>query len=83
MVVDLEAGATIDGFVRDGVELVRADGPRRWLRFDREAVSAASLISSVVARAPVVDVAIEEPAIEDIIRGIYEGGLRAEPAVSE
>ncbi|MBA2518882.1 MAG: ATP-binding cassette domain-containing protein [Chloroflexia bacterium] len=83
LVVDLEAGATIDGFVRDGVELVRADGPRRWLRFDREAVSAASLISSVVARAPVVDVAIEEPAIEDIIRGIYEGGLRAEPAVSE
>ena len=58
-----------------GTELVKVDGPRRWLRFDRQAVSAADLIAAVAARHRVRDVAIEEPAIEDIVRRIYEEGI--------
>ncbi len=58
-----------------GTQLVKIDGPRHWLRFDRQAVSAADLIAAVAARHRVQDVAIEEPAIEDIVRRIYEEGL--------
>jgi ABC-2 type transport system ATP-binding protein len=58
-----------------GVEEVKRDGPRRWLRFDRRAVSAADLIATVAARQRILDVAIEEPAIEEIVRRIYEEGL--------
>ena len=54
---------------------VRADGPRRWLRFNRGDVSAAELIAQVAARYPLTDLTIEEPEIEAIIRRIYEGGL--------
>ncbi|MGH2561423.1 MAG: ABC transporter ATP-binding protein [Thermomicrobiales bacterium] len=60
-----------------GVEAVKADGPRHWLRFDRESISAASLISAVTACNRVRDIAIEEPAIEDIVRKIYEEGIEA------
>lgn len=83
LVVDARAGASLADLGMPGVELTRAEGPRHWLRFDRDAVSAASLIAAVVARVPVQDVAIEEPAIEDIIRQIYEGGLPRETTPSE
>ena len=75
LVVDLEDGADPGPFGVRGAELVKVDGPRRWLRFDRQTASAADLIAAVAASAPVRDVAIEEPAIEDIVRRIYEEGL--------
>jgi ABC-2 type transport system ATP-binding protein len=54
---------------------VKADGPRRWLQFNRAAVSASELISEVAARYRLRDLTIEEPEIESIIRRIYEEGL--------
>ena len=51
---------------------VQADGPRRWIRFSRNEVTAAELIAEVAARYPLRDVRIEEPDIEDIIRHVYE-----------
>ncbi|MHB8641655.1 MAG: ABC transporter ATP-binding protein [Gaiellaceae bacterium] len=53
-----------------GARVVRVDGPRQWLRFPR-GVSAAQLTAAVAAQAPLVDLAIEEPDIEDVVRGIY------------
>jgi ABC-2 type transport system ATP-binding protein len=57
-----------------GAELLRREGPRAWLAFDREAVTAAELIGAVVARCPVRDLTVEEPEIEDVVRTIYEQG---------
>jgi ABC-2 type transport system ATP-binding protein len=54
---------------------VRADGPRRWLRFRRAEISAADLVAAVAARYRIEDLTIEEPEIETIIRQIYEEGL--------
>ena len=60
---------------------VRADGPRRWLQFNRADITAAELISAVAARYRLHDLTIEEPAIEAIVRRIYEEGLGSiEPA---
>jgi hypothetical protein len=53
----------------------KADGPRRWLTFQRAETSAADLIAAVAARYRIEDLTIEEPAIEAIIRRIYEEGL--------
>jgi ABC-2 type transport system ATP-binding protein len=82
LVVDLdeegEPAGRKDGqesFDWPGVELTRIDGPRRWLRFDRDRVSAADLIAAVSTRYRVRDVAIEEPAIEEIVRRIYESDV--------
>ena len=77
LVVDLAedtaaAGAPLD--VPHARE-VRADGPRRWLRFNRADTTAADLIAAVAARYRVQDLTIEEPEIEQIIRRIYEEGL--------
>jgi ABC-2 type transport system ATP-binding protein len=51
---------------------VRAEGPRRWLRFRRTEITAAELIAAVAATYPLHDLRIEEPGIEDIVRRVYE-----------
>lgn len=75
LIVDLEPGYSGDPLqVLDAYE-VRAEGLRRWLRFERESISAATLISRVASRYPVQDLSIEEPDIEGIIRHMYEDGM--------
>ncbi len=56
---------------------VRADGPRRWLQFNRLEITAAELIADVAARYRLRDLTIEEPEIEAIVRRIYEHGFWA------
>ena len=74
LVVDLEEpGPPLDVA---GARVVRVDGPRQWLAFRRSEISAAELTAAVAARAPLRDLAIEEPEIEDIVRRIYEDGRR-------
>jgi ABC-2 type transport system ATP-binding protein len=69
LVVDLaEPG---DPLAIDGVEVTRVDGPRQWLRFHRDGHTATSLLAQVTAQAPVRDITVEEPAIDDIVRRIY------------
>ena len=76
LIVDLDDGMRDDEPLDTANAVqVRADGPRRWLRFNRSAVSAAELIAAVSARYRIRDLSIEEPAIEGIIRMIYEEGM--------
>jgi ABC-2 type transport system ATP-binding protein len=56
-----------------GAQVVRAEGHRRWIRFAREAISAADLVALVLAEHQVTDLSIVEPEIEDVIRRIYRG----------
>jgi ABC-2 type transport system ATP-binding protein len=55
----------------DGARVVAVDGPRQWLRFVRSEITASELVARVSARAPLRDLSIEEPDIEDIVRRIY------------
>ncbi len=77
LVVDLADDQTeeVASVVVPGAVQVRAEGPRRWLRFRRGDTTATDLIGAVAARYRVQDISIEESEIEEIIRGIYEGGL--------
>lgn len=51
--------------------VMRVDGPRQWLHFRRDEVSAAAVVAEVAARARLRDLSLEEPAIEDVVRRIY------------
>ena len=77
LVVDLadENGAAPGPMQVPHAREVRADGPRRWLRFNRADTTAAELIAAVAARYRLHDLTIEEPEIEAIVRRIYEEGL--------
>lgn len=71
LIVDLEEpGPPI---LTPGARVVKVDGPRQWLRFHRADASAAALVAAIAAQVRLLDLTIEEPAIEDIVRRIYEG----------
>jgi ABC-2 type transport system ATP-binding protein len=75
LVVDLEEPAP--PLEVPGATVTRVEGPRQWLSFRGDEVSAAELTAAVAARAPLVDLAIEETEIEEIVRRIYEAGVEA------
>jgi ABC-2 type transport system ATP-binding protein len=69
LIVDLaEPGPPLE---IEGAQVVRVEGPRQWLRFRRDDLSASDLLARVTAQAEVRDLAIEEPDIESIVRDIY------------
>ena len=53
--------------------VVRSDGPRQWIRFRSEEVTAATLIAAISEQAQLVDLSIEEPDIEEVVRRVYTG----------
>ena len=55
----------------EGAEVTKVEGPRQWLRFRREEVSASDLLALVTAQVAVRDLSVEEPDIETIVREIY------------
>jgi ABC-2 type transport system ATP-binding protein len=75
LVVDMDQ--ELNGIQFANAEVVRREGPRVWLRFDREATTAAALIADVASRYRIRDLTVEEPEIEGVIRGIYENGSAA------
>jgi ABC-2 type transport system ATP-binding protein len=73
VVVDLEEETP--PLAIEGVSVTRVEGPRQWLRFRRTEATAAGVVSAVAETARLRDLTIEEPAIEDIVREIYERGV--------
>jgi ABC-2 type transport system ATP-binding protein len=72
MIVDLEEPAPpLDV---PGARVVRVDGPRQWLAFRRDETSAAELTAAVASRSRLIDLAIEETEVEEIVRRIYAAG---------
>ena len=69
LVVDLEEPAP--PLEVPGARVVKVEGPRQWLVFRRDETSAAELTAAVASRARLVDLAIEETEIEEIVRRIY------------
>jgi ABC-2 type transport system ATP-binding protein len=66
-------------FAIPGVEVEMTDALTARLRFDRRTLTAEALIRRVTERYPIRDVAIEEPAIDDIVRRIYLEGYFSPP----
>ena len=73
LVVDLEK--PMPPLEVPGARWIRTEGPRQWLTFKRDDTTAAALIARVAEIAPVVDLTVEETAIEEVVRRIYLEGL--------
>jgi ABC-2 type transport system ATP-binding protein len=72
LVVELESpAAPLDGLPGVRSVAVEAGGLRQRLVFHTADTSAAALISAVAERVAVRDLAVAEPAIEDVVRQLY------------
>ena len=59
-----------------GARVVKVEGPRQWLRFHRDEVSAAAIVARVADQVGLRDLTLEEPAIDDVVRRIHRGRPR-------
>ena len=73
LIVDLAQGYS--DIQLEGVDLIRRDGNRIWLAFDRDTISASEVITQLTAQYEIQDLTISEPEIEEIVRRIYELGV--------
>ena len=73
LVVDLEEPGP--ALQLDGARVIRVEGPRQWIAFDGDRVSAAQLTAAAAAQAPLRDLTVQEPEIEDVVRRIYQERL--------
>ncbi len=64
-----------------GVEVVDEKDRKKWLRFQKEQVSVSSLIYELTQMYGIVDLTVQEPEIEGIIREIYQGGIKFNESV--
>ena len=57
--------------------VVRVEGPRQWIRFRPAEATAAQLVAAVTEQAPLLDLSIQEPDIEEVVRRLYTGEVSA------
>jgi len=65
-----------------GVEVLERQGNKLRLRFCKEEIQVSQLIARLSQSCNIVDLTVQEPDIESIIREIYLGGIRVEPSLS-
>lgn len=70
---DREQAALLAAFAMPGVKVERLDELSYRLHFRREEVSSADLIRRIVNEVEVLDIAMEEQSIEEVVRRIYTG----------
>ena len=56
-------------------KVIKNEGNRLWIAFDREQVSAFDLVRSLGPDQGIRDISIQESSIESIVAQIYENGL--------
>lgn len=62
-----------------GTEVVRVEGRRQWLAFDRTETTAAAVVAGIASATALEDLSVEEPDIEDLVREVYAGVPRQGP----
>jgi len=71
LVVEFEE--EIGDFSAPNAALVKSEGRKKWFAFNRFETSPSTLIANISSRYPILDLAVEEPEIEEIVRTIYRG----------
>lgn len=73
LIVDFDEvpDGVLDAALAPGITVVSQDGPRVRFSFHRDRRSATQVLHSVSSLGSVRDMAIEEPAIEDVIGNLY------------
>ncbi len=64
-----------------GVEVVDQKERRKWLKFQKDEVQISNLIYDLTQKYGIVDLTVQEPEIEGIIREIYQGGIKTDESL--
>lgn len=66
----------------EGVEMVEEKDNKKYFKFNKNKTQASSLIAYLTSKYNILDLTVQEPEIEAIIREIYEGGIDYDKSIS-
>ncbi len=66
----------------EGVDVVEKKENKIYIHFNKDDIQVSNLISHLTAKYNILDLTIQEPEIEAIIREIYEGGIDYDKSIS-
>lgn len=66
-----------------GVRVLREKGPKVWLSFNRDEMTASAVLMKVAENHTIRDMTVEEPEIESIVREIYQSGMHGRDSKTE
>ena len=69
----IEFEEAVPDFSVPQAQLVKSEGRKKWFAFNRFETSPSTLIPFIGSNYPILDLAVEEPEIETIVRAIYQG----------
>ncbi|HMN59993.1 MAG TPA: ATP-binding cassette domain-containing protein [Anaerolinea sp.] len=69
--LSVEFDDEVPDFVLSNATHRRSEGRKKWYSFNHVETPVSELITGIIARYPVVDLTVEEPEIEEVIRAIY------------
>jgi ABC-2 type transport system ATP-binding protein len=81
LVVEFEED--VPDFSEPNAALVKSEGRKKWFAFNRFETSPSTLIANISSRFPILDLAVEEPEIEEIVRTIYQGKQEMAPTAAK
>lgn len=64
-----------------GVEMIEEKGNKKWFRFKKDEVQVSNLIYQLNQKYGIVDLTVQEPEIEGLIREIYQGGIKFDESI--
>ncbi|MHB8065866.1 MAG: ABC transporter ATP-binding protein, partial [Ruminiclostridium sp.] len=64
-----------------GVELIEEKENKKYIQFNKDNIQVSNLIAYLTSNYNILDLTIQEPEIETIIREIYEGGIDYDKSV--
>ena len=70
LVVEFEEA--VPDFSAPHATLTKTEGKKKWFVFNRFETTPSTLIANISAQYPILDLAVEEPEIESIVRTIYQ-----------
>ncbi len=59
-----------------GIQVIEENGSKKRFKFRKDEIQISSLINELTQKYPIVDLTVQEPEIEGIIREIYQGGIK-------
>ncbi|MEW9699671.1 ATP-binding cassette domain-containing protein [Paenibacillus sp. SI8] len=65
-----------------GAELINEEDNKKWFRFEKNEVQVSQLINRLSQSYSILDLTVQEPEIEGVIREIYQGGIHLDKSLS-
>lgn len=69
----VDAEEFIDFTIFPEVKLIKEEGTRKWISFDKDTISPSTIMSNLLSRYKITDFTLQEPQLESFIQKVYEG----------